>query len=316
MFCTTSILWVGSRGKTVTGGERDEDGVKGQPLTLTRLLSLLPSIAPRHFSIASSPSFMKLQLGDGIKQGGFAIEMCVAVVEGTTPRGRNYAGCCSNYLAGLVPTGANSTPDGIGAEVVRLWICPGSFSKLPLCPAMEQEHPTEHTYFTKPIMCIGAGTGIAPLRSLILEREAQRLRNLGMTTLTPANGHGIAMTYPDNTLVFGCRKKAKDFYYGKEWEQITDSKRLRMIPAFSREQQHKLYVQRALREADNGELIVRHVLEQGGAVYVAGGSKMARTVKDEIITALGASLEGGVTDAKRLLNKLKRTGLFSIEAWS
>ena len=59
-----------------------------------------------------------------------------------------------------------------------------------------------------------------------------------------------------------------------------------------------------------------HILVRKGAVYIAGGSKMARAVKDEILTALGAVLEGGENDAKRLLNKLKRTGLFSIEAWS
>merc|ERR1712194_885896 len=253
----------------------------------------------------------------GSEEGGFDVELCVAVVEGTTPHGRAYAGCCSNYLAALAPTRANSTLDGVGAEVARLWIYPGSFSKLPMHPSTEgREGPLNGTYFKTPIMCIGAGTGIAPLRSLLLEREAQRLRALGMTSLAPSNGHGTAMSHPDNTLVFGCRKKSQDYYYGNEWEQMTDSKRLHVIAAFSREQQHKLYVQRALREADSGELIARHMLERGGAVYIAGGSKMARAVKDEIVEALEARLEGGTKDAKRLLNKLKRTGLFSIEAWS
>ena len=43
---------------------------------------------------------------------------------------------------------------------------------------------------------------------------------------------------------------------------------------------------------------------------------MAMAVKDEIVVALGARLDGGERDAKRYLNKLKRMGLFSIEAWS
>lgn len=120
----------------------------------------------------------------------------------------------------------------------------------------------------------------------------------------------------DNVLVFGCRKKTKDYYYADEWEQLTNSKRLHLIPAFSRDQKHKLYVQRALREADGGELIARHILDRRGAVYVAGGSKMARAVKDEIVEALAARLGGGERDAKRLLGKMKRVGLFSIEAWS
>mmetsp|Transcript_20591 Transcript_20591/g.38995 ORF Transcript_20591/g.38995 Transcript_20591/m.38995 type:complete len:295 (-) Transcript_20591:159-1043(-) len=62
--------------------------------------------------------------------------------------------------------------------------------------------------------------------------------------------------------------------------------------------------------------IVDHILERNGAVYIAGGSKMARAVREEIVEALGSVLEGGEGDAKKLLNKLKRKGMFSIEAWS
>jgi len=62
--------------------------------------------------------------------------------------------------------------------------------------------------------------------------------------------------------------------------------------------------------------VVDHILERNGAVYIAGGSKMARAVREEIVEALGSVLEGGEGDAKKLLNKLKRKGMFSIEAWS
>jgi len=309
--------------KSNDGGEKMHDGInKGTLLlTISHLLALLPSIAPRHFSIASSPSFLKLPSSSCIsdEEGGFELELCVAVVEGTTPFGRSYTGCCSNYLASIAPKDTASTSSNAGgSDIVRLWIHPGSFSKLPMNPSMEaQNDSSKHGYFETPVMCIGAGTGIAPLRSLLFEREAQRLSQLGNTTLSPSDESGIAMMgHADNILVFGCRKKAKDYYYGSEWETLTNSKRLHLIPAFSRDQNHKLYVQRALREADGGELIARHMLEYGGAVYIAGGSKMARAVKDEIVEALGARLDGGEKDAKRLLNKLKRLGLFSIEAWS
>jgi sulfite reductase alpha subunit-like flavoprotein len=67
---------------------------------------------------------------------------------------------------------------------------------------------------------------------------------------------------------------------------------------------------------DGGAFIVQHILERGGAVYIAGGSKMVRAVKDQIVQALGSVLEGGDSDAKKHLNRLKRKGLFSIEAWS
>ena len=165
--------------------------------------------------------------------------------------------------------------------------------------------------YQTPVLCIGSGTGIAPLRSLIYEREAIRV-------LQSQQSHEVdhQAKLHDNTLVFGCRKRSMDYYYGLEWEAFVDSGCLRLVHAFSRDQKEKLYVQRALREMDDGSFIVSHILEHNGAVYIAGGSKMARAVKDEIVTALGAVLEGGETDAKKLLNMLKRKGHFSIEAWS
>ena len=288
----------------------EEGGVK---LTLEDLLSLLPSLAPRHFSIASSPSFIQMKQSPTVSNR-FALELCVAVVEGSTPFGRPYTGCCSKYLESISPCSDQTTSDG--SDVVRLWIHPGSFSNLPLDI---RENHSPHHYFTTPVLYVGAGTGIAPLRSLILEREAIMMKN-GATSISSSattvesNGDGN----DDNILVFGCRSKAKDYYYGEEWEEFVTTKRLRMIPAFSRDQKvGKLYVQRALREAGggSGELIVQHILEHDGAVYIAGGSKMARAVKDEIVEALTNTL-GSEKTAKKLLNKLKRTGKFSIEAWS
>jgi sulfite reductase alpha subunit-like flavoprotein len=116
----------------------------------------------------------------------------------------------------------------------------------------------------------------------------------------------------DNILVFGCRILTSDYYYGHEWTGLVKDELLRLITAFSHDQGHgKLYVQRALRE-----LIATHLLNRMGAVYIAGGSKMARAVKDEIVVALGARLKGGRKMQRNNLNKLKRLGLFSIEAWS
>jgi len=305
-------------------------------LGVEELLMILPSMMPRHFSIASSPLYMKQQyqqqFGSGSDEvestAGFELELCIAIVEGSTPLGRPYTGCCSKYLASLVPN-QTTTEGELGSSsssssVVRLWIHPGSFSKLPLDPRMIEEKGEQldnipsSRQFETPIMCIGAGTGIAPLRSLILEREAH-IGKVSSSTNELVNNTTTTNTDDDdvdNILVFGCRKKTKDYYFGSEWEALTNNNRLQLIPAFSRDQKHKLYVQRALREASGGELIVRHILERHGAVYIAGGSKMARAVKDEIVEALTNTLDGGEKDAKRLLNKMKRKGLFSIEAWS
>jgi len=305
-----SIRWT----RNDNNKEETDIGV-GSVLTISHLLALLPSIAPRHFSIASSPSFLNHQSSLSKHVIGFELELCVAVVEGTTPLGRSYSGCCSRYLASIVPDVADMDN---GSDFVCLWIHPGSFSALPLTLAADtrQEDSGRNNYFETPVMCIGAGTGIAPLRSLLFEREYQILSNAKDSDLLTKNGNESPADDTDNILISGCRTRTDDYYYGDEWESLTNSKRLRLIQAFSREQEHKLYVQRALKEADGGELIANHILDRRGAVYIAGGSKMARAVKDEIVAALGTRFDGGEKDAKKLLTKLKRVGLFSIEAWS
>ncbi|KAL3823577.1 hypothetical protein ACHAXA_002918 [Cyclostephanos tholiformis] len=336
-----------------TSGCKD-DGEKGATfirMTTSHLLALLPSILPRHFSIASSPSRMKHEIQDecGTLKWGFTLDLCVAVVEGTTSLGRPYAGCCSKYLTSIIPNNNDDDAKSVdvseiaagvadlgstkmttqkkkNSDVVCMWIRPGSFSKLPLQfrdDAQQKELVStdnkENRYFQTPVMYIGAGTGIAPLRSLILEREYQ-VQSKFCNSLPPppsSNDLGGDNDDMDNILVFGCRKKTADYYYGHEWASLAKDNRLRLIPAFSRDQAHeKLYVQRALREANGGELIATHLLSRMGAVYIAGGSKMAKAVKDEIVEAVGTRLNGGEKDAKRYLNKLKRMGLFSIEAWS
>jgi len=345
---------------TTTTKEKEEDTndireKRFVHMTIDHLLALLPSIAPRHFSIASSPSYLNHELQqpstspstDGIccdkVREGFALELCVAVVQGTTPLGRPYTGCCSKYLSSIVPNNNSSEArteivdasfsNAItkGSDIVCLWIYPGSFSKLPLLQVQDHKSSSpvgkgRHRYFDTPVMCIGAGTGIAPLRSLIFEREyqiQQMLSNSDTSLSLSPNEYVECLADTassddlDNILVFGCRKQTSDYYYGHEWLTLTNNKRLRLIPAFSRDQvRGRLYVQRALREADGGNLIATHLLDRHGAVYVAGGSKMARAVKDEIVIALGARLDGGEKEAKKYLNKLKRLGLFSIEAWS
>ena len=345
---------------TTTKEKEDDTNDEGEKrfvhMTIDHLLALLPSIAPRHFSIASSPSYLNHELQqpstspstDGIScnkvREGFALELCVAVVQGTTPFGRPYTGCCSKYLSSIVPNNNNSSEARTeivdasssnaitkGSDIVCLWIYPGSFSKLPLLQVQDRKSSSpvgkgRHRYFDTPVMYIGAGTGIAPLRSLIFEREYQMQQMLSNsdTSMSLSSNEYVECVADaassddlDNILVFGCRKQTSDYYYGHEWLTLMNNKRLRLIPAFSRDQvRGKLYVQRALREADGGNLIATHMLDRKGAVYVAGGSKMARAVKDEIVMALGARLDGGEKEAKKYLNKLKRLGLFSIEAWS
>jgi len=274
------------------------------PLTIEHLLMILSPIMPRHFSIASAPSSMSDGDDDGgysLRNGrfGFDLELCIAVVKGKTRYGRPYQGMCSTYLSYLKPSNRQN---------VRIWIRPGSFGRLPL-------ELDAHGRFETPVMCVGAGTGVAPLRSLLQEREAIRQSRSSASTVN-TGGEEQQRQQPDNVLVFGCRQESMDYYYEKEWNELQNQGRVRVLTAFSQDQKHKLYVQKVVREADNGLLIAKHILEDNGAVYIAGGAKMARAVKDEILECLGKSLPSGEAGAKVLLQKLQRVGKFSVEAWS
>jgi len=276
----------------------------GLDLTIEFLLSILPPLMPRAFSIASSPLELESQpIGSQSKKASFDLELCVAVVNGKTPLGRKYEGVCSTFLARMLNPSMGE---------IRLWIRPGSFTKLPL------ELNSNYSSFTKPVLCIGAGTGVAPLRSILREREFTR-----QIQLTDNDSIDKSDAYlPDNILCFGCRKASKDYYYSGEWKDFQKGSRntessFSIITAFSQDQIGKMYVQRKLREVElESQLISRHILEKGGAIYIAGGAKMAKAVKDEIIECLGKLLEGGVKDAKILLKRLGRKGLFAVEAWS
>ena len=269
----------------------------GSKLTLEALLVLLPPMRTRDFSIASAPS---TQLQETLKRNdsveGFTIELCVAVVQGRTPLKRSYHGLCSEYLSRMTPPESQQRP-------LKVWIRPGTFGRLPL-------GLYDQAKFETPILCVGAGTGVAPMRSLLMERDAVRSMALRDTS------RPVSLHDKENILVFGCRKQHSDYYYKEEWQSMCDEKRLRVLTAFSRDQFQKIYVQKVLREADGGQLIVKHLLERNGALYIAGGPKMARAVKEEVIKALGKELDGGEKTANKCLNKLQRIGKFSIEAWS
>lgn len=148
-----------------------------------------------------------------------------------------------------------------------------------------------------------------------MEREAIRLK-IVRNNLSGVNEENDKSQISDNILVFGCRKRSSDFYYEEEWGALSARGRLRLLTAFSRDQYYKMYVQRVAQEADNGALIARHILERGGAVYIAGGARMAHCMKEEIVECLAKVLHGGEKDAKAVLRKLAKAGKFSIEAWN
>ncbi|WP_083250498.1 diflavin oxidoreductase [Acidihalobacter aeolianus] len=141
----------------------------------------------------------------------------------------------------------------------------------------------------RPIILIGAGTGVAPYRAFLQEREA-----LG------AQGR--------NWLFFGDRNRRTDFLYQREWLHWLEGGLLtRLDVAFSRDQPRKVYVQDRLRERGAE---VYAWLEEGAAIYVCGSERLGHDVHRALIDLVGAA--GGLTAerAEGYVEDLKHTGRY------
>ncbi|CAN5174829.1 hypothetical protein BH20VER2_BH20VER2_00050 [soil metagenome] len=127
-----------------------------------------------------------------------------------------------------------------------------------------------------PIIMVGPGTGIAPFRAFLQERKA-----------TGATGRAW--------LFFGSQREKCDYFYQDEFDQLQSEGFLtKMSCAFSRDQEHKIYVQHRMLE--NGPELWKW-LEAGAHFFVCGDAK--RMAKD-VDAALHKTIqEQGAMDAER-----------------
>ncbi len=136
-----------------------------------------------------------------------------------------------------------------------------------------------------PLVMIGPGTGIAPFRAFLEEREAR----------------GAAGR---NWLFFGDQHEAADFLYRDQIETYLASGRLaRFDAAWSRDQVEKVYVQDKMRAA-GGELFAW--LQEGACVYVCGdASRMARDVDRALHDIIAKHGNLSSHEAEAYVNDLK-----------
>jgi sulfite reductase (NADPH) flavoprotein alpha-component len=141
-----------------------------------------------------------------------------------------------------------------------------------------------------PIIMIGPGTGVAPFRAFLQEREA-----------TGAHGR--------NWLFFGARRFTHDFLYQLEWQDWLQSGVLSRIDlAFSRDQREKIYVQHRMWQARR-ELYAW--LRDGACVYVCGDVKaMAKDVHAMLLSVIVDQAGQGADAAAAELREMQRAGRY------
>ena len=206
-------------------------------LTAQALVDCLRKVQPRLYSIASSQA-----------EVGEEVHLTVGVVR-FDAFGQTHLGGASGFLAERLEEGGK----------VRVFVEHNDNFRLP-------DHDT-------PVIMIGPGTGIAPFRAFLQERD-----NAGATG--------------QNWLFFGNPHFSRDFLYQVELQDYLKRGVLSKLDvAFSRDQAQKVYVQDKL-QAKGAE--VWNWLQQGAHLYICGdGNRMAKDVHQALLNI--AAEHGGLS---------------------
>ncbi|CNH23535.1 sulfite reductase subunit alpha [Yersinia massiliensis] len=210
-------------------------------LNADQLVALLRPLTPRLYSIASSQAETETE-----------VHITVGVVRYEID-GRPRTGGASGYLADRLAVDGD----------IRIFIEHNDNFRLPANPET-------------PVIMIGPGTGIAPFRAFMQQREA-----IGATG--------------KNWLLFGNPHFTEDFLYQVEWQRyVKDGLLTRIDLAWSRDQAHKIYVQDKLRE--QGAELWRWI-QDGAHIYVCGdANRMAKDVEQVLLDVVA---EHGAMDTEQ-----------------
>ncbi|KAI9336219.1 hypothetical protein DFJ73DRAFT_850762 [Zopfochytrium polystomum] len=229
-------------------------------LPVAYLFDLIPPIRPRSYSIASCPETNPGQ-----------IHLAVAIVKYKTKLQKPRVGVCSHWIESL------QVNDSASFIIQR-----GTMT----LPATQV-----------PVIFLGPGTGVAPIRSLIQARIRQGAE--------------------ENFLFTGFRGRKSDFLFEEDWNAMAASGGLRVFPAFSRDQEEKEYIQhKLLRE----KTVVWDVIERGGFLYLSGNAKnIPKSIADalvSIVRELGGPSLASEAAAQELVGELEKSRRYQTECWS
>lgn len=228
-------------------------------LSFAEYLAMLQPLAPRQYSISSSPlayppvpstaSFPKDTAADDDSTTCLTCSIIYDVLEGApalSGRG-SFTGVASSYLSNLPP-----------GSRLRCSVRGTASSKFRLPPDPKT-----------PVVMVAAGTGIAPMRAFVQERAAVAGARGGAAALGPA------------VLFYGCRDHEEDYLYRDELAAWEAAGAVRVRPAFSRRaprEQATAHVDEVVW-AEREE--VRDLFKAGARVLVCGSaSRLGRSTHD------------------------------------
>ena len=223
-----------------------------------QVLQILEPITPRLYSIASSPNAHTGELHLTVGKNQFKVN------------GEARVGLCSNYLLDL----SENTE-------IEFYIQPNDSFRL---PEADQD-----------IIMLSAGTGIAPFRAFLAERDS-----------TGASGR--------NWLFFGEQHFQTDFLYQTEIQAWAETHLLTKInTAFSRDQAEKIYIQHRLLQ--NGAE-VWHWIEGGAYLYICGAKIPMSEDVDKVLLEIIQKFGGKSSEtAAEYLAELEESGRYQKDVY-
>lgn len=229
------------------------------PLQFAEVIKTLMPIAPRLYSIASSPA----------AHGEQEVHITVARDRFLAQDEQRF-GLCSEFLG-----------DQPVNSPITFYVHKDKSFKL---PAAEKD-----------IIMIGPGTGVAPFRAFLAERDAKG-----------ASGR--------NWFFFGEQHFITDFLYQTEIQNYVSTGVLNKLDlAFSRDQPEKIYVQhRMLQKATE----LYQWIDGGASVFISGTKDpMSRDVESVLLQIIGDQGKKSTEEAKKYLEQLKKEGRYEKDVY-
>ncbi|KEQ71076.1 NADPH dependent diflavin oxidoreductase-like protein 1 [Aureobasidium namibiae CBS 147.97] len=234
-------------------------------------LNIIPVMRGRQFSIASGGILKRFE------DGNTRVQLLVAIANPPNPiiKLRKRYGVCTRYIATLQ-----------AGQQLSLTIQPGYLNVSP-------------DEVDAPVLMIGPGTGVAPMRSMAYERVQWAQENNSKQS---------------SVLFFGCRNEKADYFFEDEWQDLA-VEGLTVFPGFSRDQDKpKTYVQDLIRQKAS---LVYQILERdGGKVYVCGSSgNMPKGVREALSDVLREYGHMELEKANEYLDQMEKDGRYKQETW-
>ena len=262
--------WVGDAKRTVL---EVMERYRSVTVPFGDFVQIVPRLLAREYTISSSSK----------RHPGVCSVTCKVVNEPKDSVGdREHHGVCSTFLAGAETR-----------SCVDIFVKPSTFNL-----------PDD---MSVPIIMVGPGTGVAPMRAFLQERQFIITEAEGQTS-----GLGEAI------LFFGCRRREEDFIYEEEMLGYTrDGTLTELHTAFSRESAHrKIYVQDLMLEQASKiwQLVSRD--KKPAHFYVCGGTSMGNDVKKALHDVMVREGDMSSDAAYTMLKRMVSEGRYVAELWS